>query len=88
MGETTPTTIRVAPGGAYAVLGVRPGASRDEVRSAYRRLVRSYHPDTGVGGSAERLGAVIAAYRSVAAATAAAPEPYTSTRVRHVDVYA
>ena len=29
----------------YAVLGVVPGASADEVRSAYHRLVRETHPD-------------------------------------------
>jgi DnaJ-class molecular chaperone len=84
MGESI-ATIRVAPEGAYALLGVRPGAPRDEVRSAYRRLVRSYHPDTAArGGSAERLGAVVAAYRTV---VASAPEPRPAPR-RHVDVYA
>jgi curved DNA-binding protein CbpA len=31
----------------YAVLGVLSTASRDEIRTAYRVLVRSAHPDTG-----------------------------------------
>ena len=38
----------------YAVLGVRPGASRDEIRRAWIRLARSHHPDTAVGGPADR----------------------------------
>ncbi len=29
----------------YEVLGVRRGASKDEVVSRYRELVRQYHPD-------------------------------------------
>ncbi|MBI4390815.1 MAG: DnaJ domain-containing protein [candidate division NC10 bacterium] len=29
----------------YTVLGVEPGASREEVKTAYRRLVAQYHPD-------------------------------------------
>lgn len=30
----------------YSVLGLKPGASSEEVRAAYRRLARRYHPDT------------------------------------------
>ncbi len=29
----------------YEVLGVRQGASLDEIKSAYRELVKKYHPD-------------------------------------------
>ena len=29
----------------HEVLGVRPGASQEEISAAYRRLVQQYHPD-------------------------------------------
>ena len=29
----------------YEVLGIKPGASQDEIKSAYRKLVKQYHPD-------------------------------------------
>jgi curved DNA-binding protein CbpA len=32
---------------AFAVLGLAPGASEDDIQSAYRRLMRAAHPDSG-----------------------------------------
>ena len=32
---------------AFAVLGLRPGASEEDIRAAHRRLMRTAHPDTG-----------------------------------------
>jgi hypothetical protein len=32
---------------AYAVLGLRPGASRDDILQAHRSLMKKYHPDQG-----------------------------------------
>ncbi len=34
---------------AYAVLGLKPTASDDEIKKTYRRLVREHHPDTLTG---------------------------------------
>ena len=39
-------------GEALAVLGISPGASADEVRTAYRRLIRTSHPDRSGGDPA------------------------------------
>ena len=35
----------------FAILGVLSGASRYEIRSAYRRLAKEYHPDHFTGGN-------------------------------------
>lgn len=47
---------------AYRVLGLAPGASLEEVRAAYRRLMRRVHPDLG-GSSA--LAALLNAAKDV-----------------------
>jgi DnaJ domain len=38
---------RMSPEEAYAVLGIGPGASEDDVRSAHRKLMMKMHPDQG-----------------------------------------
>jgi hypothetical protein len=57
---------------ACAVLNVAPGASQDEVRAAYRRLARQYHPDTVQGSAPEfvdvaerRMREINAAYETL-----------------------
>jgi hypothetical protein len=44
---------------AYRVLGLEPGSSEDEIREAYRRLIKRLHPDSG--GSAVLVAQITAA---------------------------
>ena len=37
----------------YAILGIQPGASTDEIKAAFRRLARQYHPDVNKEPGAE-----------------------------------
>jgi curved DNA-binding protein CbpA len=49
----------------YRVLGVPEDAGADEIRRAYRRLARRYHPDVA-SGSAERMAELNRAYALLA----------------------
>lgn len=59
---------------AYRTLGLSTGASTDEIKRAYRRLVRAYHPDLHPGATHDerkslsvRFSEVTAAYRALVA---------------------
>ena len=47
----------------YAILGVPPGAGPEEIRRAYRRAVKSAHPDAG--GSEEEFRRIKDAYETL-----------------------
>lgn len=48
----------------YAILGVQKTATQEDIRKAYRKLAKSYHPDLNPGdtGAESRFKAVSAAY--------------------------
>ena len=46
----------------YEVLGVAKGASRDEIKSAYRKLAKKYHPDNKETGDEAKFKEIQEAY--------------------------
>ena len=58
----SPSPDRFAGGSSdpYAVLGISPQASGDEIKAAYRTLVKRHHPDAG--GDDQRILALNAAW--------------------------
>lgn len=53
VGGVSPAAIKKA----YAALDVAPGAEIDEVKSAYRKLMRKYHPDRHAGSPEKQKAA-------------------------------
>lgn len=50
----------------WSVLGLAPGASRAEVKRAYRRLSRAFHPDAAPGDDGSRFRELQRAYAALA----------------------
>ncbi|HEX2576299.1 MAG TPA: J domain-containing protein [Aquihabitans sp.] len=65
----------MSPADAARALGVAPGAPWAEVRAAYRREIRSHHPDRAGEASAPRAARIIEAYRTLDRARGERPEP-------------
>jgi hypothetical protein len=76
----------------FAVLGVAPDASAEEVAAAYRRLAKRWHPDRAGGHAAARMAEINAAYDLLRAEAwlrrtgrpARKPEPATAPARRAV----
>lgn len=51
----------------YSVLGLKPGASDEEVKRAYRQLAKKYHPDMNPGDpyAAQKMNEINAAYDQI-----------------------
>ncbi len=65
-------------GDCYSILGVPAAATAEEIRAAYRRLARQYHPDLNSNPEAEaRMKEINEAYATLS-------DP---TRRRHYDIY-
>jgi curved DNA-binding protein CbpA len=62
----------VTPADPYRVLGLERGASTQEVKAAYRRLVKAFHPDAAGEKATARFLAIQAAYDAITAGTPAA----------------
>lgn len=58
-GHRGPVRPSREPADPYAVLGVQPGASRAEVRRAYRRRALEIHPDTAATGDEAATDAMV-----------------------------
>lgn len=58
----------------YKVLGVSPSASEDEIKAAYRRLAKKYHPDLNPGNeeAARKMVEINAAYEDIKSGKASA----------------
>ena len=49
----------------YVILGVPIDAEDQVIRSAFRSLVRRYHPDSGEGASPEKFRLLVEAYETL-----------------------
>jgi hypothetical protein len=59
----------------FAVLGVAPSASEDEVAAAYRELAKEWHPDVRGNAGLARMAEINVAYELLRAGAARGPTP-------------
>lgn len=64
----------------YEILGVKPGASEKELKSAWRKLAAQYHPDKNNGSeeSEEKFKQINEAYNNIKSGKTVNENPFTS----------
>lgn len=76
----------------YRILGLQPGASNDELKAAYRRLAKTWHPDKFTGRkreqqrATERMKEINIAYETLQSGnsqTESSDEPRTQSPPRY-----
>lgn len=80
------------PKGDFKTLGLTPGASWGEVKTAFRRLARMYHPDIAGPDGARKFAEITEAYMSLkdiispeAKSGAAGADGYAAPNARHTE---
>lgn len=74
----------ISPMNPYEILGVKPGASQEEIKTAYRNLVKQYHPDKYVNNplqdlAKEKLAEINKAYDMLKNNTSSGNSSYSSS---------
>jgi hypothetical protein len=64
----------------YAVLGISPGASMAEVKRAYRRMAKVFHPDSAGEAAVPKFLAIHEAYEAIVAGRPMRPQTAASWR--------
>lgn len=72
----------------YHILGISPGATKEEIKAAYRRLARQYHPDVNADpGAKEEFQKIVEAYQYLTKAPVEEVYAQTFTRSEAQDLH-